>query len=154
MSESIFNPEEFLDQVVEQANDTRVIPVPEGEYLAQVSDVKARTWTSRDKTSSGISLDVMFEIDDQNVKELTGREKVIVKYSPSLDLTPDNKIDFGRGKNVKLGKLREALDLNTPGVPFSFHSMKGRMAKVFVTQRPSEDGQEVYNDVRSVSKYS
>lgn len=153
MSESIFNVEQFLDEVHEQANDTKVIPVPEGEYLAQIHDVKARTWTSKDKSASGVSLDVNFEIDDLNAKTITGRDKILVKYSFSLDMTDQNKLDFGRGKNVKLGKLREVLDMNVPGTAFSFLNMKGRMAKVFVTQRPSEDGQDVYNDVRSVSKY-
>ena len=37
MSDSIFNPEQFLDQVYEEANDTKTIPVPEGEYLALVA---------------------------------------------------------------------------------------------------------------------
>lgn len=152
MSDSIFNPEQFLDQVYEEANDTKTIPVPEGEYLALVDDVKARTWTSRDKMSSGISLDVVFDVQDENAKAATGREKVVVRYSFSLDLDAAGRIDFGRGKNTKLGKLREVLDMNTPGVPFSFLNMKGRMAKVFVTQRPSEDGQDIYNDIKSVSK--
>lgn len=33
MSESLFNAEEFLDQVTTEVNDTKVIPVPEDYYL-------------------------------------------------------------------------------------------------------------------------
>lgn len=151
MSESIFNAEQFLDEIYEEQNDTKVIPVPEGDYIGTVEEVKARTWVSKDKLSSGVSLDVVFLIDDENAKQATGRDKVMVKYSIGLDVTPELRIDFSRGKNVKLGKLREVFNLNTPGQPFSFHSMKGRMARVTVTQRPSEDGQDIYNDIKYVS---
>lgn len=147
MSDSIFNAEQFLDQAITDANDTKVVPVPEGEdYLGIIEDVKARAWSKDGQ--SGVALDVLFNIEDVNVKAVTGRDKVTVKYGFYLDVTPSGSIDMGKGKNIKLGRLREALGLNIPGQPFSFGMMKGRMARLHVTQRPV--GEDIYNDVKSV----
>ena len=54
----MFNPEQFLDMQVTEANDTKVIPVPVGEYTALVEDVKCRQWQSKkDPSMSGLTLD-------------------------------------------------------------------------------------------------
>jgi hypothetical protein len=68
-----------------------------------------------------------------------------------LDLNESGTgMDTGKGKNVTLGRLREALGLNQPGTPFSFRQLIGRAAKISVTQRV--DGDQIYNDVKGVVK--
>ena len=147
----MFNPEQFLDTTLTESNDTKTIPVPVGEYTAVVEDVKCRQWTSKkDPSQSGITLEVIWNIDDSAVKELLGREKVTVKQGIMLDLTDSGGMDMGKGRNVGLGRLREALDLNTPGQPFSFSMLSGRLAKVSVSHRVVDDS--IFAEVKAVAK--
>lgn len=153
MSNSVFNPEEFLDQVTTEQNDTKIIPVPEDDYMGISGKPSVRTWTSKDKSMSGVSLDLPFEIDDAQAREITGRDKIIVRYSIGLDMIEVNgrmQLDMGKGKNVKLGKLREVFDLNVPGQPFGLMMLEGRVARISVTQRA--DGEDIFNDVKYVNK--
>lgn len=147
----MFSPEQFLDMQVEGAMDTKVVPVPVGEYVSVCSDVKARTWTSKkDSSKSGVTLDITWEVDDQNVKALLGREKVTVRQGVMLDLTESGGLDLGKGKNVGLGRLREAVGLNSPGQPFSVTMIVGRAAKVNVTHRV--EGEDIFAEVKGVTR--
>ena len=105
----MFSPEQFLDMQVTDANDTKVIPVPVGEYTGFVEEVKVRQWQSKkDPSMAGLALDIQWNIDDDGVKQLLGREKVTVKQGVMLDLTESGGLDMGKGKNLGLGRLREA----------------------------------------------
>ena len=147
----MFNPEQFLDQQFTEANDTKLVPVPVGEYTAIAGEVKCRQWQSKaDPSKSGLTLDITWEIDDPAVKELLGRDKVTVRQGIMLDLTESGSMDMGKGRNVGLGRLREALNLNQPGQPFSFSMIPGRLAKVSVTHRI--DGENIYAEVKSVAR--
>lgn len=147
----MFNPEQFLDQQFTEANDTKVIPVPVGEYTAIAGEVKCRQWQSKaDPSKSGLTLDITWEIDDPAVKELLGRDKVTVRQGIMLDLTDSGSMDMGKGRNVGLGRLREALNLNQPGQAFSFSMIPGRLAKVAVTHRI--DGENIYAEVKSLAR--
>lgn len=147
---SVFNPDTFLDQQFTEANDTQVIPVPVGEYTAVIKDVKARQWQSKkDPSIAGLTLDVVWELDSQEVRELLGRDTVTVKQGIMLDLTESGGLDFGKGRNVGLGRLREALGLNVPGQAFSFAQLPGRVAKISVSHRI--DGDQIYTDVKGVT---
>lgn len=147
----MFNPEQFLDMQVTESNDTKTIPVPVGEYIAVVEDVKCRQWQSKnDPSKSGLTLDLTWSVDDAAVKELLGRDKVTVRQGIMLDLTDAGGLDMGKGRNIGLGRLREALGLNAPGQPFSFSMVAGRVAKVSVSHRI--DGENIYAEVKGVAK--
>lgn len=147
----MFNPEQFLDQQFTEANDTKLVPVPVGEYTAIAGEVKCRQWQSKaDPSKSGLTLDITWEIDDPAVKELLGRDKVTVRQGIMLDLTDSGSMDMGKGRNVGLGRLREALNLNQPGQAFSFSMIPGRLAKVAVTHRI--DGENIYAEVKSLAR--
>lgn len=147
----MFNPEQFLDQQFTEANDTKLVPVPVGEYTAIAGEVKCRQWQSKaDPSKSGLTLDITWEIDDPAVKELLGRDKVTVRQGIMLDLTDSGSMDMGKGRNVGLGRLREALNLNQPGQAFSFSMIPGRLAKVAVTHRV--DGENIYAEVKSLAR--
>ena len=64
-----FDPETFLSQTIDAPNSTSYVPVPVGEYQAVIEKVEPRRWESRDGTSSGIALDIIWNIDDAKVKE-------------------------------------------------------------------------------------
>ena len=147
----MFSPEQFLDMQVTESNDTKTIPVPVGEYTAVAEEVKCRQWQSKkDPSMSGLTLDIKWSIDDPAVKELLGRDKVTVNQGIMLDLTDSGGLDMGKGRNIGLGRLREALGLNAPGQPFSFMMVSGRVAKVSVSHRI--DGENIYAEVKGVAK--
>lgn len=148
---SMFDPDTFLAQTIEQANDTKVIPCPAGEFLAFIKDFKARQWSSRkDPSVSGVALDVTWTVDNAEVKALLDRDEVTVKQGIMLDMTEQGALDMGKGKNVGLGRLREALGLNVPGQAFSFAMLNGQAAKITVSHRV--DGEDTYAEVKMVAK--
>jgi len=149
---STFDPDQFLDMPIEGANDTKIIPVPVGEYQAVADSAKVVPWQSRDGSSSGIRLDVLWEIDDENVRAITGRERVTCKQGIMLDLNDAGQLDMGKGKNVNLGRLREALNMNQPDTPFSFSRIPGNVAKVAIKHRVVDD--EIYAEVKGAARIS
>lgn len=147
---SAFDPATFMNAEHDQAMDTKIMPCPAGEYLAIADKVDIKPWAKRDGSASGLKVTILWDIQDDNVKELVERDKVLVPQDQLLDLTDDGNLDFGKGKNVGLGRIREALELNTPGEPFSFSMIQGRMGKVKVAHRV--DGEDIYHEVRGVAK--
>lgn len=129
----MFDPNQFLTMEVTEANSTEYVPVPVGVYTAVIEKAEVRQWQKKDDPSiSGLALDVTWIIDDAGVKEALQRDKVTVRQGIMLDLTESGTLDMGKGKNVNLGKLRAATDLNEPGKPFSFNHLPGRVGKVSV----------------------
>lgn len=151
---STFDPNTFLEMTVEDSNSTVMIPVPAGEFTGIIDKIDCRSWTSKkDPSKSGMTLDITWTVDDANVKELLGRDKVTVRQGIMLDLTDAGGLDMGKGKNVSLGRLREAVDLNQAGQPFSFKMLPGRMAKIVVSHRPNDQNPEqIFAEVNAVAK--
>lgn len=148
----MFDPNQFLDMQVNEASSTMSVPVPVGEYTGMIEEVKPRQWVSKtDPSKSGLALDIVWLVDDYNVKTLLERDKVTVKQGIMIDLTDSGTIDMGKGKNIGLGRLRDALGLNTPGQPFSFNMLKGRIAKISVSHRI--DGDNIFAEVKAVAKH-
>lgn len=144
-----FDPQTFLNAQYDEALDTKVVPCPVGEYPAIADKIDVRPWAAKDGTSSGLKLVILWDIQDDNVKSLLGRDRVIVPQEQMLDLTDTGNLDFGKGKNVGLGRIRAALDLNEPGQPFSFPMIQGRLAKVMVTHRPY--GEDLFNEIKKIA---
>ena len=90
----MFDAQSFLDATVSTSNDTRVIPVPVGEYLGIVDKVTPRQWQSKDGTQSGIAMDILWLVEDAAVKQALGRETIIVKQA---SLAKGIIIDCGGG---------------------------------------------------------
>ena len=145
-----FDPSTFLDAIVIDPNSTTVTPVPEGEYTAIAGEPVIRQWNSRDGTKSGLALDIPWEVDSAAVKAALGRERVVVKQDIMLDINPQGGLDTGKGSNVSLGRLREAVGLNVAGSPFSFRMLQGKVAKIAVKHRL--DGEQIYADVKGVAR--
>lgn len=153
-SQSMFDPNTFMEMTTDAANSTVSVPVPAGEYVAFIEKVEARQWKKKDDPSvAGMALDIIWNIDDANVKALLERDKVTVKQGIMLDLNDVGGLDMGKGKNVSLGKLREAVNLNNPGQPFGFRMLEGRPAKVVVVHRPDDKNSElIYAEVKAVAR--
>ena len=150
-----FDPNEFLNSTVTDSNDTTMISPPDNMsgdgYQILADKVDVRAWQGKtDPSKSGLTLDIQWLIEDEGVKAFCGREKVVCRQGIMLDLNDSGQLDMSKGKNVGLGKLREALDLNTPGKPFSFSMIAGRMVKGWVQHRV--DGENVYAEIKRVGK--
>lgn len=150
---SNFDPTSFLDQSVTGSNATAFIPHPAGDFPAIITKVTPRQMDSKQNPGTMQTLvDVTYETDDANAREVTGLPKPTVRQSIFLDLNDAGKLDMSKGRNVQLGRLREALGLNDPDKPFSFNSLIGQPCVVKVVHNPSKDGRETYANVDSVGK--
>ena len=146
-----FDADAFLNSAVTGSNSTKVIPCPIGEYPGVVDKLNVRQWQSKDGTTTGLALDVTWLVEDDNAKTVTGRDNVTARQGIMLDLTPDGGLDMSEGKNVGLGRLRAALNLNNEGEAFSFNMMPGRMAKIKVGHREDNRDPEIkYAEVNAV----
>ena len=131
------------------ANDTKYALVPAGEYMAQIEKYEGRQMP----TERGIAtvVDITWTILDEEVKKITNLEKPTVRQSVFLELTEDQKLDTGAQKNIKLGRLREALALNDPSKEFSFDTLLGQIGTITIAHTPDKkDPEIVYANVSKV----
>lgn len=147
---STFDPDTFMATSFTEANETKFATVPEGEYLAVIDKVEANTWQSKDGMKSGLRLDVTWKIDDAHVAEVTGVASPTVRQGIMLDMTESGGLANGPGKNINLGRLREAVGQNTPGKPWSPQMLLGQPARVSVKHRIWEDN--IFAEVKGVAK--
>jgi hypothetical protein len=147
---SMFDIAAFSNATFDQPNDTVMVPCPEGEFVGVIEKPEIRPWKQKDGDKSGLALDYMVAIDDPKVTEVTGRKPTRVRGGVMLDLTDAGGLDFGKGKNVGLGKLREAVGLNQAGQPFSFNMLAGQMIRAKISTRV--DGDRMFDEVKAVSK--
>ena len=149
----MFDPQSFLDAQITDSMDTKVVPCPQGEFTGVIDSIAPEQWKSGDGTQSGLKLVVQWLIEDQGVKDFLARDTVKVKQQIFLDVTDDGKLDTGPQKNIGLGRLREAVDLNNKGQAFTFGMLPGRMAKVMVGHTPDrKDPETIFAQVNKVAK--
>lgn len=144
--ESTFDVNSLQNAQFTESNSTQNIPIPEGEFKAIVDKIGFRT------PKSSLILDVTWKIDDPAVTAATGIDNPQIRQSIFLDTNDNGGLDFGKGKNVNLGRLRDALGQNNSGQPWSFGMLVGQVAKVKVKHR--QDGENTYTDVSGVVKLS
>lgn len=142
---SAFDPDLILNQQTTDATDTNFVPVPEGEFRAAIDEIKPRT--AGDKPV----LEVKWIIDDDTVRAETGMDKPSVRQTLWLDLTTQGGLDMGKGKNVGLGKLREALGQNRPGQAWMPGMLVGGVALVSIKHRAGKEAGEIFADVKGVT---
>jgi len=141
-----FDSDAFMNSSVNEANATKLIPCPPGDYPALIKEVKTRVL---DKGS--IILDVAWDVDDAKAKEKTGRQALTVYQSVFLEFDDNGGLAFGEGKNVSLGRLRAAVKQNSSGQPWSPMMLKGAVAKVKVTHRVDKNTGDVRDQVSAVA---
>lgn len=143
MSASVFNPDTFMNTTTTDALSTTYTPVPEGEWNAVVKEIKPR------QAKEAIILDVLWAVEEPEVIQATGMKVPIVRQSIFLDMTESGGLDIGKGKNIGLGKLREALGQNQKGQAWAPGNMLGGVAKIRVAHRMYED--TIQADVKGVT---
>jgi len=149
----MFDADSFLQSSITEANDTKIIPCPPGEFAAIIDKITPKQVQFNGGTETRIVLDVQWLIEDAGAKAATGRDVVTVKQAVFLETTPTGGLDMAQGKNVALGRLREAVGKNTPGEPFAFAMLPGLMAKVSVSHRPDKNDPSIsYAEIKMVTK--
>lgn len=146
------NPEMLLETATKAAFDTKVAPCPEGDYTMLISKLDIRTGTNRNGDAYCM-LSVTLEVEDQAVREQLGRDKIFVQHSGMLDIIANPTtglpmLDDAKGKNIDLGRLREACDLNEPKKEFNINMLLNRIVRGKVTHRENEDTGDVYAEVK------
>lgn len=144
-TDSSFDPDLFMSAEVSAPMETTYTPVPEGEYLGAIDDVKIR------KAKDSVICDVNWTIMDDALKASMNMDQITVRQSVFLDVEPSGALQLGPNKNVQLGRLRAALGQNGSG-PWSFSQLKGAgPVKLTVGIRPDKDDPEKkYNDVKRI----
>jgi len=156
----MLDAEQFLNSGIEGASETTFTPVPADDdgYICTIPEnglVGPREFDNKNGGKS-VVLDINWEIvDDEkkaNVVEVTGMANPRVKQSIFLDVIrgSDDQVTglaMGKGKNIGLGRLREALGQNDGKKKWSFKHLVGAMARVAVSHRSGQNGEE-YAEVK------
>jgi hypothetical protein len=148
---SVFNPETFMDSTLTAPNATKVEGVPPGEYQAVVDDeIKPPKVVTTKTGETMVFFEVPFNIQDEALKAKLGRDKLQVRHSVRLDIDESGALDMGKGKNVGLGRLREALGMNDG--PFIPRALAGKGPVTVSVQY--QKGSTEYTEVNKVGRAS
>lgn len=148
---STFDAANFLNTVYTDSHATQYVPIPEGIYPAMTGVPNVVNGNSKKDGKPWFRLDLPLIIDDANVRELLGRDEVRSKFSIMLDVE-NGALANGPGRNVQLGRLRDALGLNEPGQEFTLQMLGGRSCKAAVSHRAHPDRQgEVIAEVNELA---
>lgn len=145
---STFDPDTFLSTQVTEKMASHYTPIPEGEYQATIADVVVR----QPKEGMRI-LDVTYNvIMDDEIRKSLGLDNPTTRQSIFLDTTPSGGLAFGPNRNVKLGKLRDAVGQNV-GKPWSPLSLVGAGPLLIkIKHRIDQDDPDIiYTDVARVA---
>jgi hypothetical protein len=151
---SQFDPESYLDATLESPSEKRP-PLPTGRtYDAVLGEPVARSWTSKDGTSSGVALDIpaVIAVPEDIQPTVGGLTKLTVKGGCMLDLDDNGKIDETPGRNGKLRMYREATGQNNKGQAFTPRMLAGHNVKVSINHEVGKDGVTIYERVGLVGK--
>ena len=149
MNATAFDLDSFMNATAPEGT-TKIEPIPGGEYKAVISKVEPREVSSA--RGKSIVLDVTFDIMDPTLKDKIGREKASIREGFFLDMA-GNKLDMAKGKNVRLNRLRAAVDQNKEGWKPS--QLNGATLTVTVGLRPDKNSPDVvYNQITSFGKFA
>ena len=138
----MFDADNFLNMQTAEQTSTEYLPIPDNEYTAVVHKLDVRT------PKGNHIIDITWKLDAPSVEEADGKW---VRQSIFLDITESGSLDSSKGKNVDLGRLREALGQNQPGRPWAPNMMLGQVALVNVKSRVDNDTGRIYHDVKGVA---
>src|SRR5690606_34777004 len=111
---SMFDPAAFLQTTIEGASSTKYPTLPDGMVCNAVVDDVDVNGDYSEKMNDGkgghwASLKVKWKLDSTEAEEILGRPNPIVQQDIFLDLDETGRLATGEGRNVTLGRLREAV---------------------------------------------
>lgn len=140
-----FDAQAFMNSVQTDANATSLPPCPEGEYRGTITDVNVSSDLVKKVGSKNYGkpwhrLDFFVETEDAAaLANLPGRTSRKIKAGIMLDINAAGGLSTGPDQNIRIGQLRAATGLNTPGQPFSFNMLEGRTVKFLVKNRSDDN---------------
>jgi len=149
---SVFDAEKFLNHETTEETDTVLIPIPVGEWQGQINNIKFREIMAKNTGETHTLMDIVWEILDDDVKKETKMVKPTCRQTIFLELTSEGNIDMAKGKNVQIGRLREAVKQNKAGKAWSPAKLMGQVALVKTIQRvDGEDSTKIFSEVKQVA---
>jgi len=141
----LFDPvsaQNLLDGALEE-NATRRDPLPIGEAIAQITEMKFVGGTSAKTGKDWNRLDCKLEITDPEYLSSVPNspEKVYTNLGIMLDMN-GGQIATGPNVNVRLGRLRSAAGVN--GKPLS--ALNGQFIRITIGQKPHPTEPDVVLD--------
>lgn len=152
---AMFNPDEFKGGTTTEAGSTTITPCPVGEWVGRIDKVDFRQSQGVKNPSETYTFcDLTYEVDNDEVRKACDRDKVTVRQSIIVDVTPDGKgLDMAKGKNVGLNRVRDAVGQNIAGQPWAPSMLEGKVLKVKVKHRADPNDSSIqYAEVASVGK--
>lgn len=156
MNDSSFDPSTFLGATLTQASVRRP-PIPGGlSFPGTLGTPISRQTEGKKESNLGqiyTWIDIPIEVDlttNPPVRELVGQDKVNLRYSFRLDITPSGGLDLSPGKNTGMRILREALNMNKEGEPFNLLMIPGRQVLCSIKNRPYQG--EIYDEVDTIAR--
>jgi len=147
---STFDPKALEDAVIDAPNATTMTPIPPNTYPGICADVEIRTAKTKDGDRAILRL--KWDLLDDDLKTKLGRDRILVDQDIWLDLNEDGSIATGPDQNVRLGRTREACDLNDmKGFTFNMFKDQGPL-QCTVIEDPDEKSGDIYSKVVRVSK--
>lgn len=148
-----FDPRSLLTTVVKGKLDTKIAPIPldeTDEFDILCTKVETRVIKSNKTGEQYVSLDTSWEVLDDNVKAVTHLEKPTARYSFILEVDPQRGIVLGEAKNVRLGRLLEAVGITSK--EWSLSQIEGTTGIGKIRHRPDDDDPEIiYNEIVRVT---
>ena len=149
-----FDADAFMTSTIDAPLDTDFPIMPEGTYQAMIEDFDCTaiekvnfTYKQGDRAGqpgSMLKFSIPYSIQDQAALAKLGRSKMVVEQQLTLDMDSTGQLDFGQGKNVRLGQVRAAVNQNQKG-PWSVSNLRGQgpvMVQVAHEQFKRRDGSE------------
>lgn len=150
-----FNADAFLNQTVEAVLDTQRIPFPAGDHdELQIKDLKVNSGVITKGENAGktwAQLEVKLVSGDANVRDemkVEDGQDAAVYYRAFLDLDDAGNLDIRSGKNVQLGKLRQAAGQNSEEA-WSLINLRGAVVGARVKHKLTE-ANDPYAEVVSI----
>jgi hypothetical protein len=138
MSNTVFNAEMLLNAAASKSFMTFIPPLPEQEFIFTVTKVEFKN-----PKDGVIVCELQVETADPVAIEATGMNPAKAKYSAFVDLTDQGMLDESDGKNIQLGRIREALGQNVPDVPWTPSMMLGGQFRGKISHKPDGKNPEI-----------
>lgn len=140
----------LLTTPIAEALETHLTPVPEGDCMGVISDLKPIIVDT--KNGPAAKLNVEWTVVDEGVLNGMGRETARVRQQLWLDVDEGGQLLTGPDKNIKLGQLMEVFGLNAAGNGIEALNGKGP-ALLQIKHSPNpKDAKSPYVDVSYVTK--
>lgn len=151
-----FDPNLFMQSVVNDANATSLPLIPQGDYVGTIADLKPTTGKVKDGDRMGEDwYGLEFNIICEDPKVLLGDQKVRkIRFNTYIDLNANGGLSTDPDRNITLGRIREATGLNVPGQPFAPYMLEGRTIRFSVgtPRTDSKDPTKQYDNISGFRK--